>query len=81
MSGLGVGIGLYFLARKLLGGAHVAFASKLGAGVGDRPLVEIPMLLGPVVGALWGIFVEVDDGAGADKGAGKSADKDKKAKA
>ena len=59
---MGVGLGLNFLARKLLGGAHVSsLSSLLGAGAGDRPLVELPILLGPVVGALWGIFVEVDD--------------------
>ena len=63
--GIAVGVGLYFLARKLLGGAHLALATKLGAP--DRPLSELPILLGPAIGALWGIFVEVDDaGSAAD---------------
>jgi hypothetical protein len=64
--GLLVGGGLYFLARKLLGGAHVAFAAKVGASA-DAPLVEIPVLLGPAIGALWGIFVEIDDSSGPNK--------------
>jgi len=63
--GFGVGLLLYFGARKLLGGMHLAFATGLGAP--DRPLVEVPFLLGPVIGAIWGILVEVDDGSGKAK--------------
>jgi hypothetical protein len=63
--GLLVGIGLYFLAHKLLGGAHAAFATKLGASA-DTPLVDIPIVLGPAIGAVWGILVEVDDSIGAE---------------
>jgi hypothetical protein len=66
--GLAVGGGLYFLARKLLGGAHASFTAALGAP--DRPLVEVPLLLGPAIGAIWGIFVEVDDSAGPENRAG-----------
>jgi hypothetical protein len=65
--GFGVGVALFIGARKLLGGAHLAFATGLGAP--DKPLVEIPFLLGPVIGAIWGILVEVDDGAGSGKNA------------
>jgi hypothetical protein len=65
MFGVGVGIGLYFLARKLVGGVHVAFAAQLGAP--DRPLGELPILLGPMIGALWGMLVEVDDASDAKK--------------
>jgi hypothetical protein len=69
--GLLVGGGLYFLARKFLG-ISVPFAAKVGASAG-APLSEIPILLGPAIGALWGIFVEVDDGAGkSDKAAPKT---------
>ena len=73
--GLAVGGGLYFLARKLLGGAHASFTAALGAP--DKPLAEIPLLLGPAIGAAWGIFVEVDDSAGpenraANKGGAKA---------
>jgi hypothetical protein len=69
--GFGVGLALYFGARKLLGGMHLAFATGLGAP--DKPLVEVPFLLGPVIGAIWGILVEVDDGVGARKAAASSS--------
>src|SRR5262245_114361 len=65
--GFGIGVALFIGARKLLGGMHLAFATGLGAP--DKPLVEIPFLLGPVIGAIWGILVEVDDGAGSGKSA------------
>ena len=55
-----VGVALYWGAGKLFGGAHVAFAAKLG--VPDRPFVDLPVLMGPLIGALWGAFVELDDG-------------------
>src|ERR1700690_228423 len=57
-----VGGALYWGARKVFGGAHLAFAGRLG--LPDRPLVELPALLGPLVGAVWGIFVEIDDSIG-----------------
>ena len=60
--GAGLSIGLYFGAHKLLGSTHLAFATGLGAP--DQPFVDLPFLLGPVIGALYGIFVEVDDGGG-----------------
>lgn len=59
-----IGLGLYWGTRKLLGGMHLAFATGLGAP--DKPLVELPFLLAPVVGAIWGILVEVDDASGPD---------------
>jgi hypothetical protein len=61
-----IGGALFWGAGKLFGGAHMAFVSKLGAPA-DRPLVDIPLLLGPAIGALWGMFVELDDGGSADK--------------
>ena len=57
-----VGVGLYWGAGKLFGGMHLAFAGRLG--LPDRPLVEVPALLGPLIGAVWGIFVEIDDSVG-----------------
>jgi hypothetical protein len=60
--GAALAVGLYFGARKLLGDTHLAFATGLGAP--DKPLVDLPFLLGPVIGALYGIFVEVDDNSG-----------------
>ena len=68
--GLLVGVGLYFLAHKLFGGAHAAFAAKLGVSP-DTAIVDVPILLGPVIGAVWGILVEVDDSVGSDSGKGK----------
>lgn len=62
--GLGAGIGLYVLSRKLLGGVHVDFAASLGAPA-DRALVDIPLLLGPLVGAVPGMFFEIDDSVGS----------------
>ena len=55
-----IGGALYWGAGKLFGGAHVAFAAKLG--IPDRPFVELPVLMGPLIGAIWGAFVELDDG-------------------
>jgi hypothetical protein len=72
--GLAVGAGLYWVGRKLLGGVHIALPAALGAPP-DRSFAELPILLGPLVGALWGGFVEVDDGgsAAADKNKPKAA--------
>jgi hypothetical protein len=73
--GLGAGVGLFYLSRKLFGGMHLGFTANLGVPA-DRPLVDIPLVLGPIVGAIPGIFFEVDDAAGGtpDK-AGKGAKK------
>jgi hypothetical protein len=63
--GFGVGIALYWGARKLLGGMHLSLATGLGAP--DRPLADLPFILGPAIGALWGILVELDDSVGSAK--------------
>jgi hypothetical protein len=55
-----LGLGLYWLAGKTLGGVHVPFATRLGAP--DEPLSSLPLLLAPAIGIVYGIFVEVDDG-------------------
>ena len=70
--GLVVGTLLYWGGSKLLGGVHVPLPAGLGAQP-DRSFAELPILLGPLVGALWGAFVEVDDGgsAAADKAKSK----------
>jgi hypothetical protein len=67
--GFAVGAGLYYGARKLFGGTHLAFATGLGAP--DRPLVEIPFLIAPLIGLLYGAFVEVDDSSGGKPGVAK----------
>jgi len=70
--GVGVGIGLYWLGHKLLGGAHLTLPAGLGAPP-DRSIAELPILLGPLVGAIWGGIVEMDDGGNA----AAAGDKDK----
>ena len=57
--GIVVGIGLYWLAHKLLGNTRLDLAVKLGAP--DKPIPDVSVVLGPMVGALWGILVELDD--------------------
>jgi hypothetical protein len=71
--GFAVGVGLFYGARKILGGMHLAVATSLGAP--DRPLVDVPFLLAPLIGLIYGAFVEVDDGSGgkAAAAAGKTA--------
>ena len=70
--GFGVGLGLAFLARKVLGGVHIPVAAIPGSS--ELPLPSVPALLGPLVGAAYGLFVEVDDGGGAaPKGAAPAA--------
>jgi hypothetical protein len=73
--GVAVGIGLFWLGRKLLGGMHVSLPASLGVSP-DRSIAELPIILGPLVGAIWGGIVEIDDGGGAgtpDKGKPKAA--------
>jgi hypothetical protein len=61
--GVLLGMGLYWLAGKALGGMRLSLSGKLGMGISaETPVVSIPLLLGPVIGILYGIFVEVDDG-------------------
>ena len=67
--GLGVGIGLYLLGRKVLGGLHIALPASLGVAP-ERSLAEVPLLLGPVIGAVWGMLIELDDGGSKAKEAG-----------
>jgi hypothetical protein len=72
-----VGGALAWGAGKVLGGTHLALGGKLG--LPDRPLVDLPVLLGPIIGAIWGAFVELDDGGSSGKtdaqGKGKPAPK------
>jgi predicted outer membrane lipoprotein len=55
-----VGLGLYWVAGKTLGGLHLALATRLGAP--DEPVAALPLLLAPAIGIIYGIFVELDDG-------------------
>src|SRR5215831_8690900 len=62
-----VGGAIFWGHGKILPGMHRAFTAKLGAP--DRPLIDIPVLIGPLVGAIWGAFVELDDGGSSAKAA------------
>lgn len=63
--GVAICIGLYALVSKALGDPKLSF---IGPNVTAS---SVPYLLGAVVGVVYGIFVEVDDGGKADKAAGK----------
>jgi hypothetical protein len=54
-------VGLYWLGSKFLGGLKLGFNEALGVAA-DRPVVQVPLLLAPILAAVYGIFVEVDDG-------------------
>lgn len=68
-----VGGALYWGLGKILPGAHLAFTAKLGAP--DRALIDVPLLIGPLIGALWGSFVELDDGGSSSAAKTKTAGK------
>ncbi len=69
--GAGIAMGLFWLARKVLGEMPVPVASPLWA-TGQR-LAAVPALLAPAIGIVYGVFVEVDDGADKADSRGKSA--------
>ena len=54
--GCGVAIGLYALAAKVWGGVNVHLEPVVSGNV-----IDVPFLLGGVIGALYGAFVEIDD--------------------
>jgi len=55
-----LGMGLYWLAGKTLSGVPAPFTTPYFSP--SDKIAGIPLLLGPVIGILYGIFVEVDDG-------------------
>jgi hypothetical protein len=61
-----IGAGLYWVAGKVLGGLVLPFNQAVGAPA-DAPLPAVPVLLAPLVGMVYGIFVEIDDGDRKDK--------------
>jgi hypothetical protein len=61
--GFGVGIGVTFLARKFLSGVTLPIAAIPGAA--EHPFPDVPLLLGPAIGILYGALIELDDGAAA----------------
>jgi hypothetical protein len=56
-------MGLYWVAQKVLGGikAPSLVVAELGLAA-DTTLASTPVLLAPLIGIVYGIFVEVDDG-------------------
>jgi hypothetical protein len=58
--GVLISLGLYWVARKVLGGVSVPIESALWKA--GEPLVAVPVVLAPIIGILYGTFVEVDDG-------------------
>ncbi|HEY4184639.1 MAG TPA: hypothetical protein VGP07_06185 [Polyangia bacterium] len=62
--GVGVGIGVTFLARKFLSGVHIPIAAIPGAM--EHSVPEVPALLAAGIGVLYGAFVELDDAGGGD---------------
>lgn len=72
--GLLVSMGLFWVAHRFLGGLRVPLPASLGVPE-DRPLVGVPFVLGPAIGILYGIFVEVDDGGSSAAPAGGSPSK------
>jgi hypothetical protein len=61
--GLAVCMGLFWVSRKVFGGMQAPAQLLAPLGVGDgRALVSVPALLGPLIGIVYGVFVEVDDG-------------------
>ena len=71
IGGLVVGLCCTGAAASCSGGMHLSLPASLGAPP-DRSIAELPIMLGPLVGALWGAFVEVDDGGGSGAAAEKN---------
>jgi hypothetical protein len=73
--GFGVGVGLYALINKVLGGGPRFEVPPLAEGA--RALQDWTPILGGAIGALYGAFVEVDDsvGEGPKSGTAKDAKK------
>lgn len=61
--GFGVGIGATFLARKFLSGVSLPIAAIPGAA--EHPFPDVPLLLGPAIGILYGSLIELDDAGGS----------------
>jgi hypothetical protein len=57
--GVVIGIGLYWVVHKVFYGTRLELAVKLGAP--DKPIPDVPIVAGPLIGAVWGALVELDD--------------------
>jgi len=63
--GAAVCVGLYLLVKKPLGDPKLAFMGPAATAT------SLPYLFGAAVGAVYGIFVEVDDGGKSETAKGK----------
>jgi hypothetical protein len=71
--GVLIALGLTWIGRKFLGGFSLPLPQSLGLPEG--PVVSTPVLFGPLVGIVYGIFVEVDDGERKAKEAAAQTEK------
>ena len=69
--GIGVGAGLSLVAHKFLGGVHLPIAAVPGAS--DHAFPDVPALLGPAIGMIYGALIELDDAGGVDAAKTKRA--------
>jgi len=65
--GFGVGVGLNLVAHKFLGAVHLPIAAIPGAT--EHAFPDVPALLGPAVGMLYGALIELDDAGGSGEAA------------
>ena len=71
--GAGVLSGLYWGATKLFGTTSVPLPLPASLVPAGAPLVDLPQLLAPALGVVYGVFVEVDDGGDSKKLAASKA--------
>jgi ABC-type arginine transport system permease subunit len=69
--GAGLSCLVYFGGQKLLGRVVVPLPASLG--VDALPFVKIPFVFGAVVGIVYGVLVELDDGGDSNAPAAKSS--------
>lgn len=69
---------ILFGARKFLGGLTIPLPASLN--VPERPWAQVPLLYGAVLGIVYGILVEIDDGGAAAEKAGSTPPVKSKAK-
>lgn len=67
--GFGIGCGLYAIVAKAWGGFDISYQDD------TRNVIDWQPVLGAAIGAIYGAWVELDDGATADDAKGKGAAK------
>jgi len=66
--GFGVAVGLYALVAKVWGGFELTLEPLISS---PRNIIDIPFVLGAVIGGVYGAFVEADDAESASADAKK----------